>query len=48
VNPRADRQYAIDVTRALIPALREKGFAFGTICTESLQQAAAPRLPRTD
>ena len=48
VNPRADRQYAIDVTRALIPALRTKGFAFGTICTESLQQAAAPRLPRTD
>ena len=48
VNPRADRQYAIDVTRALIPALREKGFAFGTICTESLRQAAAPRLPRPD
>ena len=32
VNPRADRQYAIDVTRALIPALRQKGFRFGTIC----------------
>lgn len=48
VNPRADRQYAIDLTRALIPALREKGFGFGTICTESLQQAAVPRLPRTD
>jgi peptidoglycan/xylan/chitin deacetylase (PgdA/CDA1 family) len=48
VNPRADRQYAIDVTRALIPALREKGFAFGTICTESLQQAAVPRLPGAD
>lgn len=32
VNPRADRQYAIDITRALVPALRAKGFAFGTIC----------------
>ncbi len=32
VNARADRQYAIDVTRALIPALRQKGFEFGTIC----------------
>jgi peptidoglycan/xylan/chitin deacetylase (PgdA/CDA1 family) len=32
VNPRADRQYAIDVTRQLIPALRQKGFQFGTIC----------------
>lgn len=32
VNPRADRQYAIDVTRALVPALRARGFQFGTIC----------------
>jgi peptidoglycan/xylan/chitin deacetylase (PgdA/CDA1 family) len=31
-NPRADRQYAVDVTNALIPELRKKGFAFGTIC----------------
>jgi peptidoglycan/xylan/chitin deacetylase (PgdA/CDA1 family) len=31
-NPRADRRYAIEVTTALIPALRAKGFAFGTIC----------------
>lgn len=31
-NPRADRQYAIDVTNALIPELRQKGFEFGTIC----------------
>ena len=34
VNPRADRQYAVEVTRLLIPALREKGFRFGTICGE--------------
>jgi hypothetical protein len=31
-NPRADRRYAIDVTNALIPELRRKGFEFGTIC----------------
>jgi chitooligosaccharide deacetylase len=31
-NPRADRRYAIDVTTALVPELRKKGFAFGTIC----------------
>jgi peptidoglycan/xylan/chitin deacetylase (PgdA/CDA1 family) len=32
VDPRADRQYAVDVTRQLIPALRQRGFHFGTIC----------------
>jgi peptidoglycan/xylan/chitin deacetylase (PgdA/CDA1 family) len=31
-NPRADRRYAVDVTAALIPELRTKGFDFGTIC----------------
>jgi peptidoglycan/xylan/chitin deacetylase (PgdA/CDA1 family) len=31
-NPRADRRYAIDVTSALIPELRKRGFQFGTIC----------------
>ena len=31
-NPRADRRYAIDVTRALIPELRKKGFGFGRVC----------------
>jgi peptidoglycan-N-acetylglucosamine deacetylase len=31
-DPRADRRYAIDVTRALIPELRSRGFAFDTIC----------------
>jgi peptidoglycan/xylan/chitin deacetylase (PgdA/CDA1 family) len=31
-NPRADRRYAIDVTDALVPQLRQKGFEFGTIC----------------
>ena len=32
-NPRADRRYAVEVTRALIPELRKKGFGFGTICS---------------
>jgi peptidoglycan-N-acetylglucosamine deacetylase len=32
VDPRADRQYAVEVTRHLIPALRQKGFQFGRIC----------------
>ena len=31
-NPRADRAYAVETVDALIPDLREKGFAFGTIC----------------
>jgi peptidoglycan/xylan/chitin deacetylase (PgdA/CDA1 family) len=32
INPRADRQYAIDTTALAIPELRAKGFVFGTIC----------------
>jgi len=39
VNPRADRRHAIEVTRALIPALRAKGFQFGAICDAALGQA---------
>jgi peptidoglycan-N-acetylglucosamine deacetylase len=31
-NPRADRRYAIELTRALIPELRKKGFGFGVVC----------------
>jgi hypothetical protein len=31
-DPRADRQAAIAITRALVPALRRRGFAFGRIC----------------
>jgi peptidoglycan/xylan/chitin deacetylase (PgdA/CDA1 family) len=49
VNPRADRRYAIDVARALIPALRQKGFQFGTICTGGLAplQNLPSGLPRS-
>jgi peptidoglycan/xylan/chitin deacetylase (PgdA/CDA1 family) len=31
-NPRADRKYTVDTMARLVPALRAKGFAFGTIC----------------
>ena len=31
-NPRADRRYTIDTVTELIPALRAKGLAFGSIC----------------
>ena len=39
-NPRADRRYAVDGIRRLIPALRARGFAFATIC-DALQNPAA-------
>jgi peptidoglycan-N-acetylglucosamine deacetylase len=31
-DPRPDRTYAVETVDALIPALRAKGFEFGTIC----------------
>jgi peptidoglycan-N-acetylglucosamine deacetylase len=31
-DPRADRGYAVETVDALIPALRARGFEFGTIC----------------
>jgi len=31
-NPRADRRYAVETVDRLIPELRTRGFAFGTIC----------------
>jgi peptidoglycan/xylan/chitin deacetylase (PgdA/CDA1 family) len=31
-DPRSDRRYAIETVDRLIPLLRERGFAFGTIC----------------
>lgn len=34
VNPRADRQYAIETVDRLIPELRARGFRFGAICPE--------------
>jgi peptidoglycan/xylan/chitin deacetylase (PgdA/CDA1 family) len=31
-DPRADRRYAVDTVDRLIPALKARGFQFGTIC----------------
>jgi peptidoglycan/xylan/chitin deacetylase (PgdA/CDA1 family) len=31
-DPRADRRYALEVTAALIPELRRRGFSFGIVC----------------
>jgi len=33
-NPRADRRYAVETVRLLIPKLRAAGFSFGRICGE--------------
>ena len=33
VNPTADRRYAVEATRQLVPALRKRGFGFGRLCT---------------
>jgi peptidoglycan-N-acetylglucosamine deacetylase len=40
VQPAADRRYAIEATKQLIPALRARGYSFGVLCTPS--QSAAP------
>ena len=33
-NPRADRQYAVETIDRAIPALKARGFQFGTICPQ--------------
>jgi peptidoglycan/xylan/chitin deacetylase (PgdA/CDA1 family) len=32
VDPAADRRYAVEATRLLVPALRKRGFGFGRLC----------------
>lgn len=32
-NPRADRAYAIEATRTIVPELRRSGYTFRTLCT---------------
>lgn len=32
VNPRADRRYTVETVAQLVPALRTRGFEFGTVC----------------
>jgi chitooligosaccharide deacetylase len=45
-NPRADRAYTVEATRRLIPALRAKGYSFGTICRQfAPDDAGRPRRP---
>jgi peptidoglycan/xylan/chitin deacetylase (PgdA/CDA1 family) len=34
VEPRANRQYAIDATRLLVPAVKARGFRFGNLCRD--------------
>jgi peptidoglycan/xylan/chitin deacetylase (PgdA/CDA1 family) len=42
VNPAADRRYAVEATRRLIPALKAKGLAFGSLCDVL---SPVPRVP---
>ena len=39
VDPKADRRHAGETVRRLIPALRARGFSFGTVCSPA---AATP------
>jgi peptidoglycan/xylan/chitin deacetylase (PgdA/CDA1 family) len=32
VNPRADRQYAVETTRQLVPVVKARGWSFGRLC----------------
>lgn len=34
-DPSADRRYAVEATRRLIPELRHRGYSFGTVCDPS-------------
>lgn len=40
VRPRANRDYAVAATAELVPALKAKGFQFGTICDAIAQSTA--------
>jgi peptidoglycan/xylan/chitin deacetylase (PgdA/CDA1 family) len=33
VNPGADRRYAVEATRLLVPALRARGYRFDALCS---------------
>jgi peptidoglycan/xylan/chitin deacetylase (PgdA/CDA1 family) len=32
IDPLADRRYAVEATRQLVPALRRRGYEFGRLC----------------
>jgi peptidoglycan/xylan/chitin deacetylase (PgdA/CDA1 family) len=36
-NPRADRRRSVEATAQLIPLLRERGFAFGSLCPAAVR-----------
>jgi hypothetical protein len=38
VNPRADRQYAVEATRILVPVLAAKGWSFERLCDPAGRQ----------
>lgn len=40
IDPAADRRYAIEATRQLVPALKQRGFGFGRLCVPA---AASPQ-----
>lgn len=44
-NPRADRRRTVDATRALVPALRARGFDFVTLCSLAPEAPQAPPSP---
>jgi peptidoglycan-N-acetylglucosamine deacetylase len=46
-NPRADRRYTVETTARLIPALRGKGFSFGTVCEGLAARRRAARGARS-
>jgi peptidoglycan/xylan/chitin deacetylase (PgdA/CDA1 family) len=41
VDPKADRRHAAETVRRLIPALRARGFSFGTVCSPATAAAAS-------
>jgi peptidoglycan-N-acetylglucosamine deacetylase len=51
-DPRADRRYAVETVEQLVPELRARGFAFGTICPRpevdaSVAAGASARVKQT-
>ena len=39
--PRKDQRQTVEATASLIPALRDRGFAFGTVCENGVVRRAA-------
>lgn len=48
VNPRADRRHTVEAVAGLIPALRARGYGFGTICSAAGVTANLARSPLFD